>query len=264
MAFSVGRGRLVGSTDSIQEADQHRTREPAGVRVLRARVVRTPEQRATGPEGNDRAVGERPRGTLPAVHLGHDIADGIPSESAEGKDCPRLGERSELALEERCAVSPFLRGRAVVRRGASDGGREVEVPVVEAVVPPDRGGLIREPGLMERAYEERRGAVARKDPTGAVRPVGGRGEADHHETGRGVSEPRDRASPVLLVAELPLPLSSYPLAVPHQARAAGATDHIASHRFQRVGHAEGRARAYWRFRRGPGYLPVVTERDLSL
>jgi len=202
-------------------------------------MVRPPQHGAAGPEGEAGAVGERPGGALSAIDAGNDVADRVPGEPPEGEDRPRLGQQPELALEERRAVPSLLRRRSVVRRGASDPGRQVKVTIVEAIVPPNGGGLVREPGLVERTDEERRRAVSREHSAGAIRPVGGRGEPDHYESGAGVSETGNRATPVLVVAELALPLPCHPFAIPDETRAPSAADHFAPNRFEGVGHREG-------------------------
>gem|GEM_PF-3839546 len=69
--------------------------------------------------------------------------------------------------------------------------------------------------------------------------MSGRSQPDHHESSARVTEPWDRASPVLLVAEFALPFSRHAFSIPDESGTPSATDHLASNRFERVGHDEG-------------------------
>src|SRR5207237_790926 len=75
---------------------------------------------------------------------------------------------------------------------------------------------------VHRGEEEVAAAVAGEDAAGAVRAVGGRGEAEDEDARRRVAEARDRAAPVLLVGERLAPYTRDLLAPLDQPGAAAA------------------------------------------
>src|SRR5437764_767175 len=88
----------------------------------------------------------------------------------------------------------------------------------------------REPWPGQARPEHRRvepvaAAVAGEHPSGAVRAVGGRGEADDQNAGVRVTEGRDGPAPVALVGEGAAPLGRHLLAPGDEPRAGPADAH---------------------------------------
>ena len=85
---------------------------------------------------------------------------------------------------------------------------------------------------MHGAEQELAAAVAREHTPGAVRAVGGRGEAEHDDARGRVAEPRHRPPPVDVIAERGALGSSHLLAPLDEARAGPAIDDVAGDRGQ--------------------------------
>jgi hypothetical protein len=184
-------------------------------------------------------VRERSGRPGPAERPGCLFADRIPGETAEGQDRPSVPELTELAFEIRRALFAFLGAGSIARRCTSNRRGEVEVGVSKAVAPAQRGGLVRESRRVEGTDEERRRAVAREDPPGAVRTVGRRGEPYDDQAGVRVAEAGDAPTPVLLGPELPLAFGRDRAPVPDQPGAPGALDHLLTNALERVLHIAG-------------------------
>lgn len=122
------------------------------------------------------------------------------AEPAQRDDDAGASEQLELPDHERAAPVALLGRRAIGRRRATDRGGDVGVGEHEPVFPVGRGRLVREPGAKQRPVEPISRPVAGEHPPGPIRPVGGRREPDQHDSGGGISEPRDRSAPILLVA----------------------------------------------------------------
>jgi len=208
-------------------------------------------------------VGECPGEALAAVYPREDLANRLPGEAPEREDRAGLREEPKFPLEERCAVRPFGRGWAIVGRRAPYGRGEVQVSIAKSVIPPDRGGLVGEARLVERAYEERGRSIAGKHASGPIRAMGGRGEPDGDQPGPRVAEAGDRTSPILVVPKLALFRLGHPFAVADESRAPDAGHNVATDGLERVGHTRGEGRSLLGLPPSAS-LPVVTESDLPL
>ena len=142
-----------------------------------------------GGKGGKRGGADREE-HLPVLPIGHCSQDQHEGKPVEGP---------ELPLEKGSAGVKFLRRGLVVRRGATDDRRDIEVVEVQSVVLCDRGWLVAESGLVKGPVEEVPGAVAGKDTAGPVSSVGCRGEAQDPEAGGGIPKSRNRPAPVALV-----------------------------------------------------------------
>jgi hypothetical protein len=117
---------------------------------------------------------------------------------------------------------------------------------------------------MERADEERRGAVSGEYAARPVRTVRGRSESDDGEPSPRVAEPWDAPSPVGLGPELAFLFERDPLAVEHETRAPGTGDHLGAYPVEGIGHAGDWTGTLREFGRPAASFRVLTERDLSL
>lgn len=107
-------------------------------------------------------------------------------------------EESELLLEKADALTPLLGERPVPRRGTAHRGGEVAVDEPQAVVARRRSRLVGETVSEEPRHEKVTGSVTGEHATGAVAPVGRRGEPDDDEPRRRIAPTRKRTAPVLL------------------------------------------------------------------
>ena len=105
--------------------------QPAGERVLLARVVRPDEP--YGPTSRDTPCPNRGLGA-PGGPGSQRPQRRVPAERAERQDHPKLGQQRDLPGEERRAgVALVVRG-LVERRRAPDGGRDVGIGERQAIV----------------------------------------------------------------------------------------------------------------------------------
>lgn len=152
--------------------------------------------------------------------------EGAPRQRPEGQAGLEARQRRELPGEESAAAAELGRARAVVGRGAADGGRHEDAREDEAVVQPDRRRLVGQARAVEGREEEVPRGVPGEDAAGPVPSVRGRGEPDDGQPGVGVAEAGDRARPVGLPAEAPGRVRRRLLAPGHEARAGPAGDHL--------------------------------------
>ena len=180
----------------------------------------------------------RGRGRTPRI-----AAQALVGERPERHEHPGVEQR-QLALEVRPAGVALVDGRLVRRRRAPHGRGDPRAREAEPVVASDARRLVGEPGAVQGGVEEVAGAVAGEHPTGPVGPVGGRGQADDHHRGIGITEGRDRPAPVLLVAERGALLDRDLLAPGHQTGARDALDDLGLDLSQgaRTGRIHGRQR----------------------
>ncbi len=150
----------------------------------------------------------------------------VVAERAETDDDTRVGQRGELPLEERRTHVALRRERLVVGRRALHGRGDPGVGQLESVVDRRRLGLVGEPGLVHRPEQPVAAAVAGEHAPCAIRSVRRRCEPEHDDLCVGVAEARDRATPVLLVAERCPLLDRHQFAPCDEARTRTARDHI--------------------------------------
>src|SRR5918912_4393801 len=98
---------------------------------------------------------------------------GVPGEGTEADDGFYTGDQFELADGVGEAGVTFSGSRLVLRRGATDGGRDPESLETQTIVGPPRDRAARETGTIERPEEEVAGAIAGEVPAGTVGSVGG-------------------------------------------------------------------------------------------
>lgn len=205
-------------------------------------MVGAPQQRLPRTERHADAVAERRRRPFDPIDSSDGIPQRLPREPSEREDRPCLAEEAQLPFEIGGAVRPFYRQGLVPGRSAAHCRREVQVGVPEAVGAPERRRLVRKPGEMEGAHEERRRPIAREDPARPVGAVSRGGEPDHHQARRRIAEPWDPSAPVLFRAELSLLLPGDLGTVCREPRAASAFDDLGAHPVEAVGHAPGERR----------------------
>lgn len=122
---------------------------------------------------------------------------GVEGEFTEGDDDAEVElEELEFAGEEGAALLDFVQGGFVVGRGAVDGGGDVAVDELEAVVSRHGGGLVGEACAVEGAVEPVAATVSGEDAASSVAAVGSGGEADDEESGVGGAEAGDGFAPV--------------------------------------------------------------------
>ena len=95
-----------------------------------------------------------------------------------------------------------------------------------AVVLAPRDGPVGETRAVERGEQEIAGAVAGKEASRPVRPVGGGGEPEDDDAGLGIAESGYGTSPVGLVREGSPLLPGYLLTPRYETRAAPAGDDL--------------------------------------
>ena len=150
------------------DAVEHGYGEPAGKRVLLARVVRANDRLAVS-GGHLHSMTESrtsPYSQHTATHL-----VGKPSQ---GQQNLYAGQQLELAFEEGPAGVAFLRRRPVLRRGALYAGRHPDADGAKAVIPGHALGLVRQAGSPKRGPDPIARTVTREDPPRPVAAVSGR------------------------------------------------------------------------------------------
>ena len=145
----------------------------------------------------------------------------IPCDAAEGQNSSRLKDR-EFAFEVGATIQDFGRQGLVFGWRATDSRGDVAIPELEAVPAADRGGLVRETGLVESLVEKIARAVAGENSSGAVASVSGGGEAQDEQLRAGIAESGDAASPIVPVAVGAALFAGNPLAVGDKTRALAA------------------------------------------
>ncbi len=172
-----------------EDVVEHGLGEPAGERVLLARV-KAAEQR-DGAE--DR--GQRRGHAMAELGRGFDVrADqlqgGPPRKTAQRDDHPhRRPDESPFGLYPGRTGCPLVRGRRIGRWCAAHRGGHAGVDQLHAVGRVDAHSLIGQAGLMQRREQEISGPVAGEHPPGAVGTVGGRGQPDDEDAGLLSAEP---------------------------------------------------------------------------
>ena len=184
-----------------EDLSVHGGSEAASLGVLLAGVIDAEEASGGGGDLGFGAMGEwesGARGNLAALLLDFEV--GVPGDFSEGQDGARL-EDFQFAEEIGAAIREFGGKRLVGGRGAADGGGDVGVFQLEAVVAADGRGLIGEAGFVEGGEEKISGAIASEDAAGAIAAVGGGGEPENQESRVRIAETGDGFAPVGPIAK---------------------------------------------------------------
>jgi len=182
--------------DAAEDLGIHRGREAASLCVLLAGMIDAEEAGGGGGELGFGPVGERESGARGNdAALLQDFEVGVPGDFSEGEDGARL-EDFQFAEEIRAAICEFGRKRFVGGRSAADGGGDVGVFQLEAVVAADGSGLIGEARFVESCIEKIAGAISGEDSAGAIAAVGGGGESENEELRVRIAETGDGLAPV--------------------------------------------------------------------
>ena len=159
--------------------------------------------------------------------------DTIVGEGAEGDDHPR-GQQVQLAFEVGQAVVALLGRRLVARRGAVDDRGDVGVDQAQPVIAVLARRLVREAGAVECREQPIARAVAGEDAPRPVPAVRRRRQADYDQLRVRVAERRNRAAPVLPVAERSTLLSGKPFAPLDETLALAGGDDVGGDGFEGI------------------------------
>jgi len=148
---------------------------------------------------------------------------GLKGDTTQNNNDLQVLEQRDFPLKIGSASGEFFGERLVVRRRAVGGRGDPGVAKDQSVAGVDTGRLRRKPGAVERTIKEVTRFIAGKHPAGAICSVRARGEAENQQARLGVTERRNRTSPIVPV-EIRSALSRCDLhAVRAQSRALGAT-----------------------------------------
>ena len=209
-------------------------RDAARLRVLAAGMVGTQQQRQPAAEVHLDAVAElRAGGGGPPRRGGRARAG---SGSKDSLPSARITRSERMVSSSRCRNGSQRSSSSV--SGLLSGGaqradrRQVDVVQAQPVVDVAGRGQVGVAGGVHRARQEVRrphavAAVAGEHAPGAVRAVGGGGQADDQDARATVTGARDRAAPVLVVAVGAAALAGDLGAVVDQAGAEAARGHVA-------------------------------------
>ena len=227
----------VRGADALEQVDEHRRRQFSGLRVLRARVERSPQEQASRVPGPRRRR-ERMRWPGDRRNRPGQRSPGVASHAnPPNARIARVSVRSRSSRSRYVrAVRPLARQRLVSRGGAADGGREVEIGVPKAVGAAQGGSLVREPREVECTDQERRRPIAREDAARAIGSVRRGGEPDRDQPSARVAESGNPAAPVVVGAELALLLARHPRSILDESGAARARDDFRANPVERILH----------------------------
>ena len=187
--------------DAAEDFGVHRGSEAAGLGVLLAGVIDAEKAGVARGEFGFCAVGERVGGARgDGAALLQDFEVSVPGDFSERQHGARL-EDFQFAEEIVAAIREFGGERLIGGRSAADGGGDVGVFQLEAVVAANGSGLIGEARSVERGEEKIAGAVSSENAAGAVAAVGGGSEAENEELGMRVAETGDGLAPVGPIAK---------------------------------------------------------------
>jgi hypothetical protein len=168
----------------------------------------------------------RPGVLIPKGHPG--MQEGVPGSFAQRHHGPDSRKELDLPFQERSAAGELASRGTVARRSAPHRSGHVAAVEAQAVVPPRRGRLTREPRTVEGAVKPVPARISREHASGAVPSMGCRGKADDEESGAPVSEARDRPAPIRPVPESGDLPPRHRLAIAHEPRTPAALRDIGS------------------------------------
>lgn len=195
-------------------------------------MIGTEQAREIASEFVDRAVVERELGeTGDQASVFQNLQVSLQGDAAENQN--RLGmDQVELSFKVGAAILIFRGKRLVLRRGASDCGRDISVSELEAVTAMRGRSLICKLSAVKRAIQEISGAIACEHAACPVRAMCGRRKSKNEQFRTRISEAGDRFAPVFPIEKRPALRARNAFPVADQARALSAGDDLLIQKLQ--------------------------------